>query len=219
MIIAETLNASVTRHVVKSVHGLDVELGRMLDMMNVKSAGRLQIELEIEGAETELDRSMVEKLNDPLMHIVRNAMDHGIESVEVRKARGKPAQGTIKLTAYHDSGNIVIGIHDDGGGLDVEKYLRRQVTACEWSLWRTSMAQNLIHGVGESLSAVVKATKKTRAPRCVYGRKDSADSELQILKPKECQWWDYYVNNYLMLEDSSMLISCWRTLPCSKVSE
>lgn len=86
-----------------------------------------EIELEIEGAETELDRSMVEKLNDPLMHIVRNAMDHGIESVEVRQARGKPAQGTIKLTAYHDSGNIVIGIHDDGGGLDVEKIRKKAI--------------------------------------------------------------------------------------------
>ena len=90
------------------------------------------------------------------------------------------------------------------GGLDVEKYLQRQAIAREWSLWRTSMAQNLIHGIGESLSAAVKATKKTRAPRCVYGRKDAADSELQILKPKECQWWDYYVNNYLMFEDSFM---------------
>ena len=66
------------------------------------------------------------------------------------------------------------------------------------------MAQNLIHGIGESLSAAVKASKKTRAPRCVYGHKDAADSELQILIPKECQWWDYYVNNYLMFEDSFM---------------
>lgn len=87
-----------------------------------------EIDLEIEGAETELDRSMVEKLNDPLMHIVRNAMDHGIESTEVRVARGKPAQGTIKLTAYHDAGNIVIGIHDDGGGLDVEKIRKKAVS-------------------------------------------------------------------------------------------
>ncbi len=86
-----------------------------------------EIELEIEGAETELDRSMVEKLNDPLMHIVRNAMDHGIESVAVRQARGKPAQGTIKLTACHDAGNIVIGIHDDGGGLDVEKIRKKAI--------------------------------------------------------------------------------------------
>lgn len=86
-----------------------------------------EIELEIEGAETELDRSMVEKLNDPLMHIVRNAMDHGIEAVAVRQARGKPAQGTIKLTACHDAGNIVIGIHDDGGGLDVEKIRKKAI--------------------------------------------------------------------------------------------
>jgi hypothetical protein len=64
------------------------------------------------------------------------------------------------------------------------------------------MAQNLIHGVGESLSAGGKALKKSRAPRCVYGRKASADSELQVMQPKECQWWDMYVNNYLMLEDS-----------------
>ena len=82
------------------------------------------------------------------------------------------------------------------------KYLQRQAIAREWLLWRTSMAQNLIHGVGESLSAGGKALKKSRAPRCVYGRKASADSELQVMQPKECQWWDMYVNNYLMLEDS-----------------
>lgn len=91
-----------------------------------KSIGK-EIELEIEGAETELDRSMVEKLNDPLMHIVRNAMDHGIESVAVRQTRDKPDSGTIKLTARHDAGNIVIGIHDDGGGLDVERIRKKAV--------------------------------------------------------------------------------------------
>lgn len=91
-----------------------------------KSIGK-EIELEIEGAETELDRSMVEKLNDPLMHIVRNAMDHGIESVAVRQTRDKPDAGTIKLTARHDAGNIVIGIHDDGGGLDVERIRKKAV--------------------------------------------------------------------------------------------
>jgi len=72
------------------------------------------------------------------------------------------------------------------------------------------MSLNLIHGIGESLSAGVEAhslapgIKKTRVPRCVYGRKDSVNSELQVMKPKDCQWWDMYVNNYLMLEDSSM---------------
>jgi two-component system chemotaxis sensor kinase CheA len=91
-----------------------------------KSIGK-EIELEIEGAETELDRSMVEKLNDPLMHIVRNAMDHGIESIAVRESRDKPATGTIKLTARHDAGHIVIGIHDDGGGLDVDKIRKKAI--------------------------------------------------------------------------------------------
>lgn len=91
-----------------------------------KAIGK-EIELEIEGAETELDRSMVEKLNDPLMHIVRNAMDHGIESRAVRRSCNKPDSGTIKLMARHDAGHIVIGIHDDGGGLDVEKIRKKAI--------------------------------------------------------------------------------------------
>lgn len=86
-----------------------------------------EIELDIEGAETELDRSMVEKLNDPLMHIVRNAMDHGIESVAVRRERGKPNTGTISLRARHDAGNIVIDISDDGGGLDLERIRKKAI--------------------------------------------------------------------------------------------
>ena len=87
-----------------------------------------EIELDIEGAETELDRSMVEKLNDPLMHIVRNAMDHGIESVAVRQSRNKPGAGTISLKARHDAGNIVLDISDDGGGLDLERIRKKAVT-------------------------------------------------------------------------------------------
>lgn len=86
-----------------------------------------EIELEIEGAETELDRSMVEKLADPLMHIVRNAMDHGIESVSLRESRNKPRAGVISLTARHDAGNIVIGISDDGGGLDLERIRKKAI--------------------------------------------------------------------------------------------
>jgi len=79
------------------------------------------IDLVIAGAETELDRSMVEKLTDPLTHIVRNAIDHGIEPVDVRRQRGKSDTGTLRLTACHDSGNIVIEISDDGGGLNLDK--------------------------------------------------------------------------------------------------
>lgn len=80
-----------------------------------------RIELVITGAETELDKSMVEKLSDPLMHIVRNAIDHGIESTEQRLATGKPEQGRVTLNAYHESGCIVIEVGDDGRGLDTRR--------------------------------------------------------------------------------------------------
>lgn len=79
------------------------------------------VELDIYGAETELDKSMVEKLSDPLMHIVRNALDHGIEPPDLRTYRGKPAQGKLKLAAYHEAGAVVIEIQDDGAGLDATR--------------------------------------------------------------------------------------------------
>lgn len=85
------------------------------------------IRLEIEGAETELDKTVVEKLGDPLMHIVRNAMDHGIELPEVRAGLGKPEQATVKLAAYHDSGSIVVEVSDDGMGIDVQRVRRKAI--------------------------------------------------------------------------------------------
>lgn len=85
------------------------------------------IALEISGAETELDKSVVEKIGDPLMHLVRNAMDHGIERAEVREAHGKPVRGTLRLNAYHDSGSIVIEVVDDGGGLNRDRILNKAV--------------------------------------------------------------------------------------------
>ncbi len=84
-----------------------------------------EIELEIQGAETELDKTIVEKIADPLMHIVRNSMDHGIEPTEVRLARGKPVTGSLSLNAYHESGSIVIEVADDGGGLDRSRILAK----------------------------------------------------------------------------------------------
>lgn len=94
------------------VHDLGRELGK-------------DVELEISGAETELDKSLVEKLSDPLMHLVRNALDHGIESPEQRRLRGKPARGRVQLHAYHETGSIVVEVVDDGGGLDRERILAR----------------------------------------------------------------------------------------------
>ncbi|MET0351861.1 MAG: chemotaxis protein CheA [Rhizobacter sp.] len=83
------------------------------------------IALVVNGENTELDKTVVEKIGDPLTHLVRNAMDHGIDSPELRAERGKPAQGTVFLNAYHDSGSIVIEVGDDGGGLNREKILAK----------------------------------------------------------------------------------------------
>jgi len=83
------------------------------------------IGLAISGAETELDKSVVEKIGDPLMHLVRNSMDHGIEKAEIRQQRGKPAKGTVHLNAYHESGSIVVEVGDDGGGLNRERILAK----------------------------------------------------------------------------------------------
>lgn len=85
------------------------------------------IDLLISGADTELDKTVVEKIGDPLMHLLRNAMDHGIETPEVRLAAGKPAKGTLRLNAFHDSGSIVLEITDDGAGLNRERILQKAV--------------------------------------------------------------------------------------------
>jgi two-component system chemotaxis sensor kinase CheA len=96
------------------VHDVSRELGK-------------DIALVVSGEETELDKTVVEKIADPLTHLVRNAMDHGIEPAAVRAAAGKPAQGTLRLNAYHDSGSIVIEVGDDGGGLNRERILAKAV--------------------------------------------------------------------------------------------
>ncbi len=85
------------------------------------------IALEISGGETEVDKSVVDKIGDPLMHLVRNSMDHGIEAASVRRDRGKPARGTLKLNAYHESGSIIIEVSDDGGGLNRDKILAKAI--------------------------------------------------------------------------------------------
>ncbi|MEN9656912.1 MAG: hypothetical protein RL571_377 [Pseudomonadota bacterium] len=83
------------------------------------------IHLEIKGAETEVDKSMVEKLTDPLMHIIRNAVDHGLEPAAQRLAANKPEVGTVTLNAYHDAGSVVVEVSDDGAGINREKVLAK----------------------------------------------------------------------------------------------
>jgi len=105
--IGETFN-----HFQRVVRDVGRELGKEIDLI-------------ITGGESELDKSLVEKIGDPLLHLVRNAIDHGIETPEQRHAAGKPAKGTIRLNAYHDSSGIVIEISDDGAGLNRDKILQK----------------------------------------------------------------------------------------------
>ncbi|NOZ07122.1 MAG: chemotaxis protein CheA [Chloroflexi bacterium] len=85
-----------------------------------RKAGK-KIDLHIYGKETELDRSVTEEIGDPLMHLIRNSVDHGIESPEARVAAGKPETGTVTLSARHEENQIVITVEDDGGGIDAER--------------------------------------------------------------------------------------------------
>ena len=87
-----------------------------------------KIDLIIEGGETEVDKSMIEKLADPLTHLVRNSLDHGIEPLEKRLAAGKPETGTVVLKAEQRGGNILISIQDDGGGLNRDKILEKALS-------------------------------------------------------------------------------------------
>jgi two-component system chemotaxis sensor kinase CheA len=86
-----------------------------------------EIKLNTQGAETELDKTVIERLGDPLVHLLRNSIDHGIETPEERRAAGKPAEGTILLSAEHSGGEVLIRIDDDGKGIDAEAVRRKAV--------------------------------------------------------------------------------------------
>lgn len=86
-----------------------------------------EFELVMSGEDTEVDRTIVDELGDPLIHLLRNAADHGIEDPEERVKNGKPRSGTIKLSAYHDGNNVVIEIEDDGRGIDIEKVRKKAI--------------------------------------------------------------------------------------------
>jgi two-component system chemotaxis sensor kinase CheA len=103
-----------------------------------------EIQLETEGAETELDKMVIDRLGDPLVHLIRNSIDHGIETPETREAADKPRQGTIHLSAAHAESHVVIRIADDGGGLDTQ---RIRAKAIERGLIRNdaSLGEHDIH--------------------------------------------------------------------------
>jgi len=84
-----------------------------------------EVELKMTGEQTELDKTVLEKIGDPLVHLVRNSIDHGLEKPDVRMAAGKPAMGTVHLNAYHKGGNITVEVQDDGAGLNKERILAK----------------------------------------------------------------------------------------------
>jgi len=99
-----------------------------------------KVNLVLEGEDTEIDRSILDKIEDPLIHLVRNAIDHGIESPEERVMSGKPEVGTIKLSAFQEGDRIIIAIEDDGRGIDVEKVKKKAV---EKGLISPEQAENM----------------------------------------------------------------------------
>jgi len=121
------------------VRDLSAELGKEVVMVT-------------EGAETELDKNVIDQLGDPMVHLIRNCIDHGIESPEEREQAGKPRKGTISLAAQHSGANVVITVTDDGKGLDAERIrqkglekglLRADVEVSEQEIWNTIFAPGL----------------------------------------------------------------------------
>ncbi|WP_299483240.1 hybrid sensor histidine kinase/response regulator [uncultured Roseibium sp.] len=118
------------------------------------------IDLEMIGADTELDRQVLEMIKDPLTHMVRNSADHGLERPEERRAAGKPEKGIITLAAYHEGGHIIIEVRDDGKGIDVEKVKakvleRGLATEAEFEKMTDSQIHKFIFAAGFSTAAEV----------------------------------------------------------------
>ena len=105
---------------------IDFVFQRLLRLVHdlCRSLGK-QAEIKLSGNSTEVDKTVLEKIGDPMVHLIRNAVDHGIETPEQRRAAGKPETGLIEVSAYHESGNIIIKIKDDGKGLDRKKILAK----------------------------------------------------------------------------------------------
>jgi two-component system, chemotaxis family, sensor kinase CheA len=109
-----------------------------------------QVRVETEGKETELDRTLLEAMNDPLTHLVRNAIDHGVESPEARAKAGKPPEGVLRLRALHEGGQVTIEISDDGAGIDAERIRKKAVER-----GAVSAEQVARMGAKESLSLIL----------------------------------------------------------------
>ncbi len=125
MVVSELQEAMLKTRMqpVKKVFGILPRLVRDLSTSN-----RKEVDLQIKGQDTELDRTLIEAIKDPLTHLVRNAMDHGLESPDERQRQGKPANGKITVNAYHEGGQVHIEIADDGVGIDLDRVKAKALT-------------------------------------------------------------------------------------------
>jgi len=118
-LITTELQGSVMKTRMQPIGNLWSKLPRVV--RDLATSCDKQVRLEMDGKETELDKTIIEAIKDPLTHIVRNSVDHGIEMPAVRLGRGKPAEGCLKMRAYHEGGQVNIEITDDGGGIDLDR--------------------------------------------------------------------------------------------------
>ena len=118
-LITSELQESVMKTRMQAIDHLWSKLPRVV--RDLSSSFGKRVRLVMEGKETELDRSLLESVKDPLTHLVRNAVDHGIEGPQEREAKGKPAEGTLTLRAYHEGGHVIVEVGDDGNGMDPAK--------------------------------------------------------------------------------------------------
>ncbi len=124
--VTTNLHESVMKVRMVPIESVVQKFPRMIRDLQKKLGKKM--ELYMSGEETELDRTVVDEIGDPLMHLLRNAADHGLESAEVRKEKGKPAVGSIHLDAYQDGNNVIIEVSDDGGGINVESVKQKAIT-------------------------------------------------------------------------------------------
>lgn len=153
------------------VHDLSAELGKEIDLVT-------------EGAETELDKTVLDQLGDPLVHLIRNSIDHGVESADTRQRAGKPGRGTIRLAAAHTGSNVVITIQDDGRGLDTEairaKAVEKRLISSETAMSREEIF-NLIFLPGFSTARQVTSVSGRGVGMDVVRRQiDSLRGSIQL---------------------------------------
>ncbi|MBS1258758.1 MAG: Chemotaxis protein CheA [Candidatus Scalindua arabica] len=132
------------------------KMSRLVRDVSLQSGKK--VKLQISGEDTELDKNVIEELADPLVHILRNSIDHGVEAEEDRVSKGKPAEGLVKLSAFHRGGNIVIEIQDDGNGIRKDKILQKAIDrgmVTSQSSLTDNQIYNLIFSPGLSTAAKV----------------------------------------------------------------